>query len=105
MFLTPITELKESFSLIFKDKIFFVYLNKKQDSRAAIASYQDNKCNIAGSVAKINTISNSVITAKTTKEFAIALENHELEMSSILEVTTVCNRAFPYSGSSNQPNR
>jgi mevalonate kinase len=79
----------------FKDKIFFVYLNKKQNSKAAIASYYGKKGNIDKSIAKINAITDTVIHAKTAREFAIALQSHEIEMSNILETATVKEALFP----------
>jgi mevalonate kinase len=79
----------------YTDKIFFVYLNKKQNSKAAIASYYGKKGNIDKSIAKINTITDAVIDAKTAKEFAIALQHHEIEMSNILELATVKEALFP----------
>lgn len=79
----------------FKDKIFFVYLNKKQNSKAAIASYYGRKGNTDKSITKINAITENVINAKTAKEFAIALQNHEIEMSNILELATVKEALFP----------
>lgn len=84
-----------SFNPDFKDKIFFVYLNKKQNSKAAIASYYGNKGNSDKSISKINAITETVIQAKTAKEFATALQNHEIEMSNILELATVKEALFP----------
>ncbi len=83
-----------SFIPDFKDKIFFVYLNKKQNSKAAIASYYGRQGNIHQSIAKINLITESVINAKSAKEFAIALQSHEIEMSNILELQTVKEALF-----------
>ena len=79
----------------FKDKIFFVYLNKKQNSKAAIAAYYGNKGITGKSISKINAITETVINAKTVKEFAIVLQNHEIEMSNILELSTVQEALFP----------
>lgn len=84
-----------SFEPDFKDKIFFIYLNKKQNSKAAIASYYGRQGNILKSIAKIDLITETVIHAKTAKEFAIALQNHEIEMSNILELSTAKEALFP----------
>lgn len=79
----------------FTDTIFFIYLNKKQNSKNAIASYYGKSANNSKSISKINAITQAVIEAKTAKEFAIALQNHEIEMSNILELPTVQESLFP----------
>lgn len=78
----------------FTDKIFFIYLNKKQNSKAAIASYYGRHGNIQKEIPIIDAITDKVILAKTTKEFAAALQNHEIEMSNILELPTVKEALF-----------
>ena len=90
----PIVELA-NFNPSFTDKIFFVYLNKKQNSKAAILSYYGKQGNNAKNIPKINAITEAVVSAKTAKEFAVALHNHEIEMSNILELTTVKEALFP----------
>lgn len=82
------------FNPYFKDNIFFIYLNKKQSSKASIAAYYGKTGNFEKSIPILNAITESVIEAKTAKEFALALQNHEIEMSSILEVSTVKEALF-----------
>ncbi len=84
-----------NFNPEFTDKIFFVYLNQKQNSKAAIAAYYGKNGVIDKSIATINTITQAVIKASSAKEFAIALQNHEIQMSNILEMTTVKEALFP----------
>lgn len=83
------------FNPVFTDKIFFVYLNQKQNSKAAIASYYGKSAHNSKSIAKINALTEAVISAATAKEFALALQNHEIEMSNILELPTVKEALFP----------
>lgn len=90
----PVTE-KINFKPDFTDKIFFVYLNKKQDSKAAIASYYRKDGNVQNAITTINSITNAVIEATTLKEFGTALQNHEIELSNILELKTVKEAYFP----------
>jgi mevalonate kinase len=84
-----------NFNPDFKNRIFFIYLNKKQNSKAAIAAYCGRQGNIAKGISKINTITDAVINAKTAGEFAVALQNHEIEMSNILEQVTIKEALFP----------
>lgn len=79
----------------FANKIYFVYLNQKQNSKAAIAAYYGKNGVIDKSISKINDITHAVIEASSANEFAIALQKHEIEMSNILELTTVKEALFP----------
>ncbi|MDI1316184.1 GYDIA family GHMP kinase [Flavobacterium sp.] len=78
----------------FKDKIFFVYLNKKQSSKSSIAAYYGKEGNIEKRIPVLNAITERVVQATTAKEFAIALQSHEMEISTILEVPTVQESLF-----------
>nr|WP_199002831.1 GYDIA family GHMP kinase [Flavobacterium sp. ASV13] len=80
----------------FTKNIFFVYLNKKQNSKAAIHAYNNNKYhNLAQSVIENNKITEAILNAKTLKEFALAVEKHEIHLSNILEIQTIKEIAFP----------
>ena len=86
---------KVNFKPDFTDKIFFVYLNKKQNSKSAIASYYGQQVYVQNALETINSITKRVIEAITLKEFALALQNHEIELSNILELPTVKEALFP----------
>jgi len=90
----PVIE-KVNFKPDFVDKIFFVYLNKKQNSKAAIASYYGKQGNVQNALETINSITKKVTEATTLKEFATALQNHEIELSNILELPTAKENLFP----------
>jgi len=91
----PIVE-KVNFAPEFAENLYFVYLDKKQNSKASIAAYYNNKNkDLAEDIAKNNKITSAVLNAKTLNEFALALEKHEAEMSSILEMQTVKESLFP----------
>lgn len=79
----------------FEDKIYFVYLNKKQSSKAAIANYRKNKTNnTEKNVLKIDKITHEIIQSKSAGSMALAIANHEAIMSTILETTTVKEDLF-----------
>jgi mevalonate kinase len=85
-----------SFQPDFTKNIYFVYLNKKQNSKAAIHAYNNHKDqNLTKSVAENNTITKAILNAKTLKEFAYAVEKHEIHLSIILELETIKEIAFP----------
>jgi mevalonate kinase len=83
-----------NFKPSFKDKIHFVYLNKKQNSKAAIASYYSNQGNIEQTIPIINKITQAVIETTDSTVFENELQKHEIEMSAILEMQTVKEALF-----------
>ena len=90
----PIVEIVD-FNPDFIDKIFFVYLNKKQDSKAAIASYYNKIGDVHKTIPAINKITKRIVEASHLKDFALALEEHEIALSNILELPTVKEALFP----------
>lgn len=78
----------------FTEKIHFVYLNRKQSSKKAIASYYNNQINVGKIIPIINDITQTVINAEDPKTFALALKRHEIEMSAVLELQTVQEALF-----------
>lgn len=85
-----------NFNPEFRNHIHFVYLNKKQSSKAAINAYYNNKNeHLAQNIATNDKITAAVINAKTIKEFASAIEKHEIHLSTILEIQTIKEIAFP----------
>ena len=91
----PIIE-KVTFNPKFTQHLYFVYLNKKQSSKSAIAAYNINKKNNLEKTIAINDqITFEILNAKTITAFALAIEEHEIQMSSILEMQTVKQSLFP----------
>ena len=85
-----------SFEPQFAENLHFVYLEKKQSSKASIVSYYNNKNEaLSDNIITNNKITSAVLKAKTLQEFAIALEEHEAEMSNILEMQTIKESLFP----------
>ena len=91
----PIIE-QVSFSPDFIPNIYFVYLNKKQSSKIAIAGYNKNrKNNLEKIIATNDQITIQVLQAETVESFAKAIQKHEIDMSLILEMQTVKEASFP----------
>jgi len=90
----PIVE-KVAFDPVFTSNIYFVYLNKKQSSKTAIAAYHRNKKNnLTETIIKIDRITQEVLIASTAQSFARAITKHELEISAIIETPTVKDTLF-----------
>jgi mevalonate kinase len=86
---------KVNFNPTFTENLYFVYLNQKQNSKNAIASYKEKKNNLEPKKKTINQITEIVLKADNISAFAEALENHERELSSILKTKTVKESLFP----------
>jgi mevalonate kinase len=78
----------------FKDKLYFVYLNKKQNSRDAILSYYSNQNNVERAIPIINSLTEQILASQEISSFAKALVQHEIEMSNVLELSTVQETLF-----------
>lgn len=91
---TPRVE-KNTFSPAFKDRLFFVYLNKKQDSRAAIHNYRGRDFDKPMLVTQISDLSLKLTKATTLDTFAALLHQHEQILSEVLGIPTVKARLFP----------
>ena len=90
----PIFE-RVTFDPVFSENLYFVYLDKKQNSKAAIASYYENpKNDLAKTIDKNDKITLEVLNAKNQQEFALAIEKHETEMSTVLKMETVKESLF-----------
>jgi mevalonate kinase len=90
----PIIEVND-FKPVFTDKLYFVYLNQKQSSKAAIASYKSKKSNIGKTIEKINDITAAILKSGNVTDFSELLKDHEMIMSDVLEIQTVQESLFP----------
>lgn len=91
----PIVD-KVVFDPPFTTGMYFVYLNKKQSSKTAIASYNTNKkSKLARTIASNDAITFEALAATTIGSFASAIEKHEAHMSNILEMQTIKESLFP----------
>ena len=106
---TPITyQLKNSHSIVntvgftpsFKDHLYFVHLNKKQNSREGIQHYRANRQNSQATISLINDITSKMINCNTLEQFEGLMIEHESIISEITKQTPVKNMLFnDYEGS------
>jgi mevalonate kinase len=88
--------LSTSYQPDFSQKIFFVHLNQKQDSRESIAHYQKQKKDVLSTaVEKISKLTHQVITCTTLKEFEMLLEIHENIISQLIQLPKIKTALFP----------
>lgn len=93
--------LKCSFDPVFKDELFFVYLNQKKNSRQAIAHYRNQpKENLGILTDKISGLTEKIISSESLPEFRLLIDLHETLISKALNLPKIKTDFFPdYSGS------
>ena len=86
---------KVDFTPSFSDQLFFVHLNKKQDSKAGIARFKEKREKINNQIHLVSEISKQLIHEQKLSEFEKLIQEHEKIISSIIELPTVKERLFP----------
>lgn len=83
----------------FKDKLFFIHLNKKQNSREGIAQYRNQSFDKPRLIKQISDLTKQLVTCSTISEFSDLLTTHENLISENLNLPTVKSIRFSdYSG-------
>lgn len=84
-----------TFNPPFKDKLHFVYLGQKQNSRDAIARYRELELDSKNEIIQeLNSITESLLEVQGFDEFCLLLNRHEDLMASTLQQERVQNRFF-----------
>ena len=78
----------------FKAHLYFVYLNRKQDSREGISQYKKHASNLSEVITEINSITNNMLTCKTLDDFNILIEKHEQIIAKIINQDPIKERFF-----------
>jgi len=83
------------FNPVFKEQVYFVYLNKKQDSKEGISHYKTLTAQSKeNAVLKINEITESMLSCVNLEEFNALLTAHENVISGLLKVPVVHEQLF-----------
>ncbi|AVR44321.1 GHMP kinase [Christiangramia fulva] len=87
---------KTHFAPEFVEHLFFVYLNRKQNSREAIAHYRkQSKDQNAELVKKISGITTQLLESENLEQFRLLLEAHESLISQAIKLPKIKNQLFP----------
>tara|TARA_R100001369_G_scaffold38462_1_gene64207 strand:+ start:70376 stop:71305 length:930 start_codon:yes stop_codon:yes gene_type:complete len=87
--------LKLSFDPVFKDELFFVHLNRKQNSRDSIAHYKKQpKAELDSEIKKISGLTSQMIACESIVEFKLLLEIHETIISKLINTPKVKTELF-----------
>ena len=88
------------FDPVFKDQLYFVYLNKKQNSREAIAQYRNLNFDSRNLVDIIGGITTKMVSCNDLETFQTLIELHETTISKTLKIPTIKELLFnEYPGS------
>ncbi|QNM85652.1 GHMP kinase [Polaribacter pectinis] len=90
----PIIE-KVEFNPSFKENLFFVHLNQKQDSKEGIAKFRESGEIFQKEIERISAISDEFLTVKSIIDFNKLIVEHEQIISSIIKLKPVKEKLFP----------
>jgi len=78
----------------YRDHLFFIHLNKKQDSRKGISMYNSRKDKIKSEIKAINHITINIINCSALSEFETLIAEHEKIISEIIKIKPVKETVF-----------
>lgn len=92
---TPAREINlVAFNPSFKDQLYFVHLNQKQNSRDGIAQYRSNSSDKSVAVTEVSNITNAMIRCENLAEFQELMQRHEQLLSKLIQLAPVKARLF-----------
>ncbi|PQJ69288.1 GYDIA family GHMP kinase [Polaribacter butkevichii] len=87
------------FNPIFKENLFFVHLNQKQDSKEGIAKFREHldcaRHDVQGKIKRISEISDAFLKVESLEKFEALIVEHEQIISSIIKLKPVKEKLFP----------
>ncbi|WP_411028884.1 GYDIA family GHMP kinase [Spongiimicrobium sp. 3-5] len=83
------------FSPSFTDRFYFVYLNKKQNSKEGIASYRASAIDKEKVIKEISLISQKILVCDQMYDLELLLQQHEHAIARILGVSSIKESLFP----------
>ena len=82
------------FNPSFKDNLYFVHLNQKQNSRDGIAQYRANTSDLSHEIERINRITKQIIECDSLEAFQQLLDEHEQIISKIINQKPIKEQLF-----------
>ncbi|GAA3609078.1 GYDIA family GHMP kinase [Flavivirga amylovorans] len=82
------------FNPLFKDDLYFVYLNKKQNSRDGIKHYNTTKGHLKSDIENINTITSQIVTTNSFEDFESLITQHEDIISKLTKQKVIKSLLF-----------
>ena len=78
----------------FREALFLVYLGKKQNSREGIQRYRQRETLLQKEIQQVSALSEQLVEVKTRENFEGLLQEHELLLSQLLDLTRVQDLHF-----------
>ena len=82
------------FNPSFKENLFFVFLNQKQDSKEGIATYKEQQKDLSKEINRVSEISEGFLKASSLIDFEKIVVEHEQIISKIIHLKPVKERLF-----------
>jgi mevalonate kinase len=89
----PLVE-KVNFNPKFREQLYFVYLNKKQNSREGIQRFKVLKGNLTSEILQISALTDAFVTCKNLVDFEKLLLEHEQLVSKTIQLKTIQETYF-----------
>ena len=83
------------FNPTFKDSLFFVHLNQKQDSKEGIAKFRESGTNFDKEIKRISEMSDEFLASTSIENFNKLIVEHEEIISNIIQLKPVKEKLFP----------
>ncbi|MDG2370318.1 MAG: GYDIA family GHMP kinase [Flavobacteriales bacterium] len=78
----------------YKDSLYFVHLNTKQDSAKEVAKFNKNSKNNSFNIETISSITEKILNTNSLAEFINLIEKHEQVISKTLDTPTIKDKLF-----------
>lgn len=82
------------FNPIFKEQLYFVYLNKKQNSREGIQRFKKFKRNLTSEIKQISALSDAFLSCKNLNDFENLMKEHEQIVSNTIQLKPIQKLLF-----------
>ena len=90
---------KAVFNPSFKDQLFFVHQNQKQNSRDAIAHYNTLKTTQSLDFSELNALTDALLVATTLEEFEVLMSKHETIVGNLIQHPPIkASHFYDYNG-------
>tara|TARA_A100001011_G_scaffold214616_1_gene222680 strand:+ start:22224 stop:23120 length:897 start_codon:yes stop_codon:yes gene_type:complete len=88
-----------NFNPILKKNLFFIYQNKKQNTKKSLEEYQNQNLFDKSTINRISKISQDLMSTSNINEFRKLIDYHENIMSSVLKIDSINKKFRDYEGS------
>lgn len=78
----------------FKNNIYFVYLNRKKDSKEGIATFRKKKVKLTNEIDQVSALTDFLVKGVEYTDFCQAIEKYERQLSEILDQPTIQDEWF-----------